>query len=502
MQSHHLIFDSGSIPGNGAAITSVRLTKQVNTGENLTFGSVCSAMAEITLVCQDPACLPKAGSAFTLQRQLDSGERVTLGRFYVEAPRNQGYGSWHMRAFDPVSRLDQQVDGLLDAMTLWPCTLASLVARVCEACGVGVKPETLEQGAYLVQKITARQLTGRQILQWAGELSGQFCTANPEGVLEFGWYTPKDLTIGPGGAYYYYSKSLSLEDFRVMPVQKVILRQTASDVGTVYPDTGEGEAYTVTGNGLLTANASTDLLDIARGLYEKLRDLTYTPCSLEVPGDYEVAPGDILTLLDPHGGSHRVYIMKTQWDRFRQKLTCSGTASRGLSQARNYQNTIRGRVLELQTAVEGLKAENRDTYGNLSRLQLTVEGMESTVEAVNQTQSQLQTALTQLQQSAESLSLSVRTMETEGVSAVRTETGYTFDSRGLRIQKLGQEMENLLDNTGMYVNRGQDVILQANGQGVVARDVKAVNYLIVGDHARLEDYGQAGEDRTACFYVN
>ena len=63
-------------------------------------------------------------------------------------------------------------------------------------------------------------------------------------------------------------------------------------------------------------------------------------------------------------------------------------------------------------------------------------------------------------------------------------------------------MENLLDNTGMYVNRGQDVILQANGQGVVARDVKAVNYLIVGEHARLEDYGQAGEDRTACFYVN
>jgi len=40
--------------------------------------------------------------------------------------------------------------------------------------------------------------------------------------------------------------------------------------------------------------------------------------------------------------------------------------------------------------------------------------------------------------------------------------------------------------------------LQANDKGVVAADVTVRNYLIMGSHARFEDYG-AG--RTACFWL-
>ena len=59
-------------------------------------------------------------------------------------------------------------------------------------------------------------------------------------------------------------------------------------------------------------------------------------------------------------------------------------------------------------------------------------------------------------------------------------------------------MSNLLDNTGMYVRRGGDTILQANDRGVTARDVTALSYLVMGDHARFENY-TAG--RTACFWL-
>ena len=59
-------------------------------------------------------------------------------------------------------------------------------------------------------------------------------------------------------------------------------------------------------------------------------------------------------------------------------------------------------------------------------------------------------------------------------------------------------MKNLLDNTGMYVTRSGQTILQANDKGVEAADVTVRNYLIVGDHARFEDYA-AG--RTACFWL-
>ena len=82
-------------------------------------------------------------------------------------------------------------------------------------------------------------------------------------------------------------------------------------------------------------------------------------------------------------------------------------------------------------------------------------------------------------------------------SKVQTGMGYTFDDGGLRIAREGQQMVNLLDNTGMYVARSGQPVLQAGIDGVAATDVQVRNYLTVG-HSRLETY-ETG--RTACFYI-
>jgi tRNA A-37 threonylcarbamoyl transferase component Bud32 len=103
-----------------------------------------------------------------------------------------------------------------------------------------------------------------------------------------------------------------------------------------------------------------------------------------------------------------------------------------------------------------------------------------------------------MEQSAESIHLAVEKIQTDGTTKLKTGMGYTFDDRGLQIARQGQQMKNLLDNTGMYVTRQGQTVLQANDKGVLATDVTVNNYLIVGDHARFEDYGQG---RTACFYL-
>ena len=86
----------------------------------------------------------------------------------------------------------------------------------------------------------------------------------------------------------------------------------------------------------------------------------------------------------------------------------------------------------------------------------------------------------------------------EGIDSVTTSTGYTFDQDGLHIHKSGEEIENLIDNTGMYVNRGGDNILTANDKGVDAINLRSRQYLIIGDNSRLENYET---NRTACFYI-
>ena len=88
------------------------------------------------------------------------------------------------------------------------------------------------------------------------------------------------------------------------------------------------------------------------------------------------------------------------------------------------------------------------------------------------------------------------------VNSVTTTTGYTFNADGLTIYKSGEEIKNLLNNTGMYVTRSDEEILTANNEGVSAINLTARQYLIIGANSRLEDYSNGIDNhRTACFFI-
>jgi len=199
-----------------------------------------------------------------------------------------------------------------------------------------------------------------------------------------------------------------------------------------------------------------------------------------------IRAGDIITV-----EGKTVYVMSVNLEQGRLQISCTGSEKRSDSATVTVsQKELTGRVLELDTRIDGLTAENRDNAGRLSRLSMTVDGL--TAEVSTQL-SREQQRLSKLEQTAERLSLQIRQVGAQVV----TDTGYTFDADGLRIARSGTEMENRLDHSGMYVCRGDETILQATGRGVVAVDVQVRNYLHVGSHARFEDY--AG--RTACFYI-
>lgn len=106
---------------------------------------------------------------------------------------------------------------------------------------------------------------------------------------------------------------------------------------------------------------------------------------------------------------------------------------------------------------------------------------------------------TSLIQTANDINIRVETIEIEGVHRVETSTGFTFDKEGLRINKDNSGIENLLDNTGMYVKQDDTEVLSANEKGVKAKDLHAVTYLWIGSHSRFEDY-EGG--RTGCFWIS
>ena len=89
----------------------------------------------------------------------------------------------------------------------------------------------------------------------------------------------------------------------------------------------------------------------------------------------------------------------------------------------------------------------------------------------------------------------------DGVTSITTTTGFRFDEDGLTVSKTGTEMSTIITEDGMIVYKDDTAMLVANNQGVVAHNLSADTYLIIGKHSRFEDFVKDYEDRTGCFWI-
>lgn len=159
------------------------------------------------------------------------------------------------------------------------------------------------------------------------------------------------------------------------------------------------------------------------------------------------------------------------------------------------QNELKDKSDSLQEQIDKNSANidilSDSITSSVSELKSSVDGVDERVSNVEQT--------------ANGVNITVERWKTYGVEKVQTSgKKYTLDDNGLEISDPDSDISNRIDNTGMYVRRGGDDetsenVLEANANGVVARDLTAKNYLIIA-HARFESYGD-NKERTACFYI-
>ena len=545
--------------GTVNAIQSITITECVNGAQELTLGSCCANMIEVKIITPEGLLSVATGDELVVYREDEVGNSYKIGLFYAEKPTRTSANSMSITAYDRVSWLDRDLTQWLSKLNEWPYSLADLASKVCEQCGLVLASEEIPNGSYPIKKFSGDGVTGRQLMQWIGQIAGRFCRATADGDIEFAWYTPlttHDIGVTPYGGssatfengnlsirlkgmavsddgdgnvtvgsdlltvtddgngnvvielptdvktIMYYQNGLTFEDYSVAAIEKVQLRQNEEDIGTVYPDgiTDAVNTYTITGNPLLVAASGTDLLPIAQNLYELLKNVSYTPCKVAVPANMVIRSGHTVLITDRNGKTITAYVMTKTQSGQRDTIECTGSPARGSSTAINNMTlqALSGKVLNIRTDVDGLKIANEDAAGNYSKLNLEVAGIKGQVGSIETKQTGTESRLTTVEQTAQGLSLSVEKIQTQGAEKVKTGMGYTFDDKGLLIAQEGKQMKNLLDNSGMYVKRGEEVMLQANDKGVVATDVSVRNYLIVGTHARFEDFDTG---RTACFWL-
>lgn len=169
-------------------IRSCTITQCVNSGDDLTIGSVCAACVE--MVVQAPPGIFKSGDVFTLFKVDDAGNRTQVGIFNVFEPEKKGDQLYKVTAYDNVFRLDIDLTQWLnDNFTSLPNDPNGFVDKVCFQCGVRLGRLPTCSYYHSIEVFPIKEtVTGRKLFRWVAEMLCCFCYADPNGFISFGWY--------------------------------------------------------------------------------------------------------------------------------------------------------------------------------------------------------------------------------------------------------------------------------------------------------------------------
>ena len=276
------------------------------------------------------------------------------------------------------------------------------------------------------------------------------------------------------------------------PVNSVVLARSPQEDNIYLKDEESVATYGITeirieNNQIMDSHRE----DFIEGILGALLGLQFEMYELESFGIGYLNLGDFFTIQTPDGVNHKTLMLCddlqiTQGLSETSHLEAPEVTETDYSAASETDKVLNKTILKVDKQAQEITA-----------LVTKTENIESSVDGISGTV----THLSQIVMDSEKVNIAI-TKAVEGINSITTTTGYTFGENGLHIQKVvngeAEEMENLLDNTGMYVNRGADNILTANNEGVDAINLRSRQFLIVGDNARFENYGA---DRTACFYI-
>ena len=412
-----------------AQIRTVTLTEQCNDSTDLCPGAACAACAEIELWAPHDVVQLTAGEEFTLSRiDTDIGNETPVGIFSAEQPTKASANVYRLDAYDRMIRLDQDFSPWLrDHQADFPMTIPDIVAAACEVCGVELAAGTMDglpNADYQVQAFYSDGITGRQIIQWAGEAFCRFARMTADGRLEFAWYAARGYEmIGPSAELRpgyvrladrilgtaqrelyrvqfqqqaYLQGTLSYEQYSTALVEKVQIRQSDTDVGVVYPPDATGtNALVLQGNLLLTANSQAQLEPVAQAIWQ---ELTF---GAPVPGPNNMLvrmAGEVLAAA-PDGALYMVKSSAISYTPLKVSVLATGgilprpgdvitvTDAYGRQMVTYVmRRTISGQKVTLESTGnarrDGSTATNRakisNTSGRLFELQIGIDGLRAT----------------------------------------------------------------------------------------------------------------------------
>lgn len=248
--------------------------------------------------------------------------------------------------------------------------------------------------------------------------------------------------------------------------------------------------------------------------------LTLNQFECDWHGNYLLEIGDKIALITKDGSQAISYVLddtieynggiseKTKWsyaDNENENDIYSAPSNLGDSIKQTY-----AKVDKVNKEIEIVASQADENTDAIAALRINVDSINATVqnqqqqinESVDSLNSDINTLTTEIAsarlESQQAILEFRQEIEQDGIDKVTTSTGFTFNEEGMTVEKSGREMKTTITEDGMTVYRSGESVLQANNEGVKAKNLHANTYLIIGNNSRFEDYKY---NRTGCFWI-
>lgn len=385
-------------PNTTNALTWVEETESVNIGEDLVIGSAYANKIKARILTPFGGLTVNAGDEVILVKE-DDGVRTQCGIYVMEKPERSSAHSTQFTGYNRIVKLDKDLGQWLNSLTGWPYRLIDFAAMVCDACGLTLTTTSIPNEDFPVPQFFRANVTGRQIMRWIGEICCRFCRADADGNIELAWYEDSGKTITPRGEYRYLANSLAYDTYETEKVDAVQLRLANSTDGALWPAViygtvtvavlnirsgpgtnydrvgalvkdqrvkilenttledgntwgrissgwvcvtgnmsvidGAQNPYIISGNAILLANVTADMLPYIQTIESELKDFSYTPCSVSLMATQDIRAGHFVNITDINGNTIHTVVMTKTSKGLKSTLESAGNPNRESANAVN-----------------------------------------------------------------------------------------------------------------------------------------------------------------------
>lgn len=495
--------------GCGDKLQSITI-ERIGEGKFFGFG-VCQKL-NVKLIDKDRAIKPTTANKLEVVFSVGSDVVYTLPHFNItEVHRNENTNELSITAYDALYKAAQHTAA---EITISSYTIKELAVNCATLLGLNCRFEGFpDEAAYSLYYENGANLDGseaiRDVLDAIAEATQSIYFVDNE------WYLVFKRLDKDGEAVLTIDKEKYFTlDSKTNRRLSTVCHATELGDNVSASTTESGSTQYVRDNPLWEMRE--DIADLVNAALNVVGGLTINQFECKWRGNFLAEIGDKIALITKDNETVYSYLLddtisydggysqSTKWSyQDNDTETESNPTTLGEALKQTY-----ARVDKQNKLIELVASEAAENGNSIAALQINTDSITATVSEVekntNDAISGINDDMDEIKKSvaatmtSEAVVLEIQTQLSNGVDKVSTSKGFTFNDDGLTISQSDSEMETQITENGMTVSKNGEEMLTANNVGVVAVNLNATTYLIIGTNSRFEDYGS---DRTGCFWI-